>query len=92
MSKPDLNQSQTSATAVPKRFTHSTIAGLEDLTAVLIDLHLALQRLDVFIQAVQGEIESIRDRTDVATDITNIIRSDLMPIQRTGISATTHTR
>jgi hypothetical protein len=58
----------------PKRHTHNTIAGLEDLTAVLLDVSFALKRLDRFIQAVHTELEHAKDRTDVALDTVNVIR------------------
>jgi hypothetical protein len=57
-----------------KRHTHNTIAGLEDLTAVLLDVSFALKRLDNFILAIHMEIENAKSRVDTALDTVNVIR------------------
>lgn len=62
-------------TARSKRHTHSTIAGMEDLTAVLVDLHFAIERLKTFVKAIETEVAALEERIDVATDVANIIRS-----------------
>jgi len=57
-----------------KRHTHSTIAGIEDLTAVLVDISFTAKRLQIFAQALQDEIDQVVIRADNALDITNIVR------------------
>jgi hypothetical protein len=57
-----------------KRHTHSTIAGLEDLTAIVLDIVFALRRCETFLQATENEIQTIKERADVAINAINIVR------------------
>jgi hypothetical protein len=57
-----------------KRHTHSTIAGLEDLTAVILDVTFTLRRLEVFLNTISGDLRSTQDRVETALDTVNLIR------------------
>lgn len=57
-----------------KRHTQSTIAGIEDLTAILVDLHFLLKRIETFITASNSEIAKVQDRLDTALDTANVLR------------------
>lgn len=60
--------------ATTKRHTQSTIVGMDNLTAILLDLHFLLRRLDVFADAIQTEVRTAQERIDLAMDTANIIR------------------
>lgn len=57
-----------------KRHTHNTIAGLEDLTAIILDISFTLRRLDTFINTIQSEVYAMQSRTDTALDTVNLTR------------------
>jgi hypothetical protein len=57
-----------------KRHTHNTVAGLEDLTAVILDVTFTLRRLETFLNAIQGDLQKTKDRVDTALDTVNLIR------------------
>ena len=57
-----------------KRHTHSTIAGIEDLTAVLVDLTFRVNRLIAFSKTISNELEETTTRLETAMQIIRTMR------------------
>lgn len=58
-----------------KRHTYSTIAGIEDLTAVLIDLTFRIERIIAFSKTIAKEASEVEGRLNTAKTIARIIRA-----------------
>ncbi|KPL72277.1 hypothetical protein ADN00_15800 [Ornatilinea apprima] len=58
----------------PKNHTHSTIAGLEELTAFLLSLKWATQIFDGHLRTMQDELEVMKKKIDQALEIVNTVR------------------
>jgi len=57
-----------------RRHTYSTIAGIEDLTAVLVDLSFRVERIIAFSKTITKEVDEITERLDMAKEIAQAIR------------------
>ncbi len=57
-----------------RRHTYSTIAGIEDLTAVLVDLTFRIERVIAFSKTITKEANEFEERLDTAMTIARTIR------------------